>query len=259
MIKQIGRFFRAFIFIMPLSLTSCESKIDRNRIWIVGTNATYPPFEYVDAQGEVVGFDIDLAKAISEKLGKQLEVREFAFDALILNLKKHRIDAILAGMSITPSRQKEIALLPYYGDEVQELMVVSKRSLETPVLPLTQHSSVAVQTGTFQEHYLLSQPGICVRSFDSTLEVIMEVRYGKSPVAVLEPSVGRVVLKDFPNLVATRLELPPECWVLGCGLGVAKDRPEEIQTIQQAITDLKSEGVIQSLTKKWQLSEVAYE
>ncbi|WP_100934636.1 transporter substrate-binding domain-containing protein [Candidatus Chlamydia corallus] len=259
MMKQINRFFRVFFFITLLSLTGCQSKTDPHRVWIVGTNATYPPFEYVDAQGKVIGFDIDLARVISEKLGKQLEIREFAFDALILNLKKHRIDAILAGMSITPSRQKEIAMLPYYGDEVQELTVVSKRSLETPVFPLTQHSSVAVQTGTFQENYLLSQPGICVRSFDSTLEVIMEVRYGKSPIAVLEPSVGRVVLKDFPNLIATRLELPKESWVLGCGLGIAKDRPEEIEAVQQAIADLKSEGVIQSLSKKWQLSEIDYE
>nr|WP_108896563.1 transporter substrate-binding domain-containing protein [Chlamydia serpentis] len=243
---------------MLLGLTSCQSRIDRNRVWIVGTNATYPPFESVDTQGKVVGFDVDLAEAISEKLGKQLEIREFAFDALILNLKKHRIDAILAGMSITPSRQKEITMLPYYGEEVRELMIVSKDSLEKPLLPLTDYSSIAVQTGTFQENYLLSQPGVSVRSFDSTLEVIIEVHYGKSPIGILEPSIGSIVLKEFPNLVATKLELPEEYWVLGFGIGLAKDRPEEICVLEDVISNLKNEGVLQSLSEKWQLDQVAY-
>ncbi|WP_348663800.1 transporter substrate-binding domain-containing protein [Chlamydia vaughanii] len=238
-----------------LLLAGCASSPDRSRVWIVGTNATYPPFEFIDENGQVVGFDIDLAEALSKKLGKRLEVREFAFDALILNLKKHRIDALLAGMSITRSRQKEIAMIPYHGEGVCELTVVSKQTLNNQgVLPLSQYSSIAVQTGTFHEDYLLSLPGVCVRSFDSTLEVIMEVKCRKSPIAILEPSVARVVLRDFPDLHAVNIALPEEWWVLGCGIGIAKDRPEHVAEVEQALNELQSEGVVKDLTKKWGLN-----
>ena len=129
-------------------LTGClkENGDSLGEKFIVGTNATYLPFEFVDEKGETVGFDIDLAREISKKLGKKLEVREFAFDALILNLKQHRIDAIMAGVSITPSRLKEIFMIPYYGEEIKNLVLVFKGENAEP-LPLAQYSSVVVQTG----------------------------------------------------------------------------------------------------------------
>ncbi|AQT77475.1 transporter substrate-binding domain-containing protein [Chlamydia gallinacea] len=234
-------------------LIGCSHSPEGDSPWIVGTNATYPPFEFINAEGKVVGFDIDLAEALSKKLKKHLEVREFAFDALILNLKKHRIDAVLAGMSITPSRQKEIVMLPYYGDHVVELSLVALQPLDTAV-PLNHYTSIAVQTGTFQEDYLLSLPGVIVRSFDSTLEVLMEVNCKKSPVAILEPSIARSVLKDFPDLCVTPLSLPEERKVLGFGLGIAKDQPEQVKEVQKALQELQAEGVLSNLEKKWGLS-----
>ncbi|WP_375793540.1 transporter substrate-binding domain-containing protein [Chlamydia sp. 12-01] len=254
--KQFTFYLRALFCGFCLFLVGCNSPIEREKIWVVGTNATYPPFEFIDENGQVVGFDMDLAEAISKKLDRQLKVVEFSFDALILNLKKHRIDAILAGMSITKSRQKEISMIPYHGEGVCELTIVSKQPIsKEDVLPLSKYTSVAVQTGTFHEDYLLSLPGVCVRSFDSTLEVLMEVGCKKSPVAVLEPSVARVVLKEFPDLYTTTIDLPEDWWVLGCGLGIAKDRPEHVEEVQKALNELQAEGTIRELEKKWGLDQ----
>lgn len=252
------KFFYSFLIaaciISGLISSGCHSSARQEDVLVVGTNATYPPFESIDDKGEVVGFDIDLAHAIGKKLNKRIQVQEFAFDALILNLKKHRIDVLLAGMSITRSRQKEIAMIPYYGEDVKELIFVTSKCVDKKtLLPLSQFSSIAVQTGTFQEDYLLSISGTSVRSFDSTLEVLMEVCCNKSPIAVLEPSVARVVLKDFPSLYATCLDLPEDQWVMGFGLGVANDRPELIAQISKAIQELRQEGVLAALEKKWGL------
>ena len=249
-------FWMAFLAVVSsFCLTGClkEDGDSLGEKFIVGTNATYLPFEFVDEKGETVGFDIDLAREISKKLGKKLEVREFAFDALILNLKQHRIDAVMAGVSITPSRLKEIFMIPYYGEEIKNLVLVFKGENAEP-LPLAQYSSVAVQTGTYQETYLQSLPGVRIRSFDSTLEVLMEVLHNKSPVAVLEPSIAQVVLKDFPTLTTATIELPEDQWVLGYGIGVASDRPSLAFEIEAAVQEIKNEGVLAELEQKWGLN-----
>jgi ABC-type amino acid transport/signal transduction systems, periplasmic component/domain len=251
--KKAWMTFLAIVCSFCLAGCSKESKDSVSEKFIVGTNATYPPFEFVDERGETVGFDIDLAREISKKLGEKLEVREFAFDALVLNLKQHRIDAIMAGVSITSSRLKEILMIPYYGEEIKSLVLVFKDG-DSKSLPLDQYNSVAVQTGTYQEEYLQSLPGVRIRSFDSTLEVLMEVLHSKSPIAVLEPSIAQVVLKDFPTLTTETIDLPEDKWVLGYGIGVASDRPSLASDIEAAVQEIKKEGVLAELEQKWGLN-----
>ncbi|EPP35396.1 putative ABC transporter arginine-binding protein ArtJ [Chlamydia ibidis] len=239
-----------------LFLVSCGQNLKREEVFIVGTNAAYPPFEYIDKEGKIVGFDIDVAEAVSSKLNKRLEIRDFSFDALLLNLKRNRVDAVISGMSITPSRKKEIVMIPYYGEGVYSLTAISRNNItEQCVVPLSQYSSVAVQTGTYQEDYLRSLPNVAIRSFDSALEVIMEVLGKKSPLAVFEPSVARVVLKDFPELHCTQICLPESWWVLGYGIGISKDNESLVQEVSQAISELKTEGVLHKLEEKWGLSK----
>lgn len=254
-IKRKKTWIAFLAVVCSFCLTGClkEGGDSNSEKFIVGTNATYPPFEFVDKRGEVLGFDIDLAREISNKLGKTLDVREFSFDALILNLKQHRIDAVITGMSITPSRLKEILMIPYYGEEIKHLVLVFKGENKHP-LPLTQYRSVAVQTGTYQEAYLQSLSEVHIRSFDSTLEVLMEVMHGKSPVAVLEPSIAQVVLKDFPALSTATIDLPEDQWVLGYGIGVASDRPALALKIEAAVQEIRKEGVLAELEQKWGLN-----
>src|SRR5690606_29652193 len=108
----------AMVLLVIFVSSSCRrTNNNDNQILIVGTNPKYPPYESIDAQGNVQGFDIDLGRALAHKLGKKIEIRELSFDALILALKQGKIDIILSGMSITSSRQKEIIMLPYQGEE----------------------------------------------------------------------------------------------------------------------------------------------
>lgn len=247
-------FKRVLIIVGAISLLvllcCCHEKKSQD-IWVVGTNATYLPYEFIDSQGKVVGFDVDLAQALSRKLGKTLEVQEFAFDALILNLKQHRIDAILAGMSITQDRLKEIHMIPYEGEELRELTLVSKN--KHPHKDLSKYSSVAVQTGTFHEEFLRTLPGVRIRSFDTALEVMMEVRYNKSPVAIFEPTVARLALKEFPEMHPTVYPLPESFWVLGNGIGIAKDRPEHKEEVLKALQEIRESGELAKLQKAWGL------
>ncbi|EOK5314485.1 transporter substrate-binding domain-containing protein, partial [Shigella sonnei] len=75
----------------------------------IGTDPTYAPFESKNSQGELVGFDIDLAKELCKRINTQCTFVENPLDALIPSLKAKKIDAIMSSLSITEKRQQEIA------------------------------------------------------------------------------------------------------------------------------------------------------
>ncbi|MDY4831695.1 MAG: transporter substrate-binding domain-containing protein, partial [Treponema sp.] len=90
----------------------------------LGTNAAFPPFEYVDGKS-VVGFDITMGQKIAKTAGKKLEVVDMAFDSLIPALQSGTIDFIAAGMSVTEERKKNVDFsVPYFQSE--QVIIVRK-------------------------------------------------------------------------------------------------------------------------------------
>ena len=81
------------------------------------TEASYPPFESIDANNKIVGFDVDLANALCKEIDATCTFSNQAFDSLIPSLKFRRIDAVMAGMDITPEREKQVLFTtPYYDN-----------------------------------------------------------------------------------------------------------------------------------------------
>jgi histidine transport system substrate-binding protein len=118
----------------------------------IGTDPTYAPFESKNAQGELVGFDIDLAKELCKRINTQCTFIENPLDALIPSLKAKKIDAIMSSLSITEKRQQEIAFTDklYAADS---RLVVKKGSDITPDLAKLKGKRVGVLQGTTQETY----------------------------------------------------------------------------------------------------------
>ena len=90
-----------------------------------GVSATYPPFESLDASNQIVGFDIDLAKALCKQMQADCTFTNHAFDSLIPSLKFKKYDAVISGMDITPERSKQVAFTdPYYANSA---VVIAKK------------------------------------------------------------------------------------------------------------------------------------
>lgn len=243
-----------FLLILTLFLSSCnQQKKDKEYVQrlVVGTNATYPPYEFINEEGKTIGFDIDLAHALAEKLGKEVDVREFSFDALILNLQKKKIDCILAGMSITPEREERIAMIPYYGSQVTELGLVFWKKAPSCPCNFSQYKFIAAQTGTLQEKFACFLAPSKVKPVESILDLIMEVKYCKSDVAIIGSDLISILKNQFPEIIIIMLPLPDSWKILGNGIGINKENKELIEKVRVAIQELKDGGVIDSLEKKW--------
>ena len=103
------------------------------KTYVVGTSADFPPFEYVE-DGNYVGFDLDLIRAIGEEQGFDVEIKDMSFDSLIAGLKTGNVDIVIAGMTITDKREKVVDFTnPYYTAD-QSVIVKEDSDLNLTVL-----------------------------------------------------------------------------------------------------------------------------
>lgn len=240
------------------NLTGCsqQNRQTKEDVIILGTTANYPPYETYDRDGKIVGFDIDVAMALAEKLGKQLVVKDMTFDALILSLKQGKVDFIMGGISITSSRKEEVTMIPYQGEEIRELALAFWKEIPQGFesfenIQESSQSVIAVMVGTFQEEYLRKASNVQVKALDANSDLILDIQYGKSTAALFEPHIARAMKKQFPDLQLVILKLNREDWVLGNGIGVKKDNSHLIKAVDEAVFALKNEGVISELEIKW--------
>lgn len=237
---------------------SCKGREAEPSVLRIGTNANFPPFETIDKNGGLVGFDIDMGRAIAEVLGLKPEFKEFDFDALILALKKNQIDVIMSGLSITSSRKEEIAMEPYQGKPMTEIALLFWNEMPNDLhsledvkrLSSEKKMAVSVQAGHFLEGFLREQ-GIDVKPLVGPPEQILDIKYKKSLAAALDDSNARVLASKHPDLKLLTFTLPEEKWDLGMGIGIKKENIDLQEKIRDAVKKLEERGVIKALSKKW--------
>ena len=227
--------------------------IKKEDVLILGTNCGFAPYEIINDNGDIEGFDIDVAKEIANKMGKKLVVKDMGFDSLILQLKQNKIDFVIAAMSIIPSRLKEIEMVHYHGEQLQFLTLVFWKQIPVGVKSACELKDqiICVQPGSIQEECLLKHNFTRVKTLENVADLIMDIKYGKSIAAVLEPLVVVSLQKKYSELKALNFELGKEDKTLGHGVGIKKDNTNLICSVEEIVKELKANGAIEKLEKKW--------
>lgn len=127
---------------------STISKVEKDKKLIIGTNAGYYPFEMIDKDGKMVGYDIDVATALAKSMGATVEVKQFGFDALIPALQTGKIDMIFAGMTITKERENAVSFADAYYETGQGVMVRNDSKIKDLKEVDEKGKTVVVQIGT---------------------------------------------------------------------------------------------------------------
>lgn len=215
-----------------------------------GTAANYPPFEFIDAQNKITGFDIDLVDALSKKIGFDYKVVNMSFDGLIAALKAGKIDAIASAMSATDDRRKSVDFTaPYYSTENVYLRkkgndaVSDKASLKG--------KKVGAQLGTVQEAAARAIDGVKVVPSEEMITPILGLKAGKIDAVVIDSSIGYGYLKQNPELEEFFKEADGSE-----GFSMAFDKgkhTELISKIDVAIEEMKKDGSYDELLKKYDL------
>lgn len=231
---------------------------------VVGTCSGFPPYELMDQSGNIVGLDIDVARALAQALGKKLEIRDMSFDALIIALQQGKIDCAIAGISITKSRQQEIALIHYSGKPLSALPLVFWEEIPKNIYKLNDlkfhpNKTVCAQAGTIQHEIISTYDWLDIKCLENIADLIMDIKYGKSIATVLEPKVVYALQKKYSQLKTLDIPLTPEQQDFGFGIGVNKNNRELIKKISAVIETLKTNGTIEQFETKWINGEIAHD
>ncbi|MDF5737850.1 MULTISPECIES: ABC transporter permease subunit [unclassified Nostoc] len=216
------------------------------------TSPDYPPYEFYDTkQGErqIVGFDVDIAKTLAQELGFKLQVIESDFNGLIPALQAKRADFVMAGMTPTPERQKNVDFsIIYY--QAKDTIVAPKNSNLKQTKDLA-FKKVGVQLGTIQEQNAkkIAQKvtGIQLKQLNRVPEVIQEIKSGRIDAAIVEDTVARGFAQANPDL---EFNVIPSDEVSGSAIAFPKGSGL-VKPFNKVLQQMKSKKELEKLVTKW--------
>jgi len=238
LLVTIGLVFTSMI------LASCSSTPTKIR---VATDATWPPFEYVNEQTkQIEGFDIDLFKAIAEKENLDVEFINVAFDPLLAGMAQGTYDAAISSITITEERAKVMLFSdPYYA--AGQLVVVRKDNT-TITGKDTLTGNVGAQIGTTGAMEVEKIPAATLKTYDDIGLAFQDLMNGQINAVVSDNwlAVGYVA-KNQDKLKTAGAIFTSENY----GIAVAKGKTDLLAKINAGLKAVKSEGLIEELSQKW--------
>jgi len=214
---------------------------------MVGTDATYPPFESKDAKtGKVIGFDIDLMSAICEELGVKCGFTVVPFDGVISGLKNQKYDAIISAFTITPEREKIVDFSqPYY--QAGQSIAVREDEENIKSLDDLVGKRIGVQLGTTGEILAKKIKRAKIISYDNIGAAFIDMDNHKLDAVINDkPTSERVIaVKGKAKIVGETLTSE------NYGIAVRKGEQRLLDAINRSLEKLQVTGKIQQIKDKW--------
>ncbi|WP_312640782.1 ABC transporter substrate-binding protein [Hydrogenoanaerobacterium sp.] len=210
---------------------------------IMVTEAGFAPYEYYDGQN-VVGVDVDIAKEIAAAMGKELVVKDIAFDSIIPEINAGKADFGVAGMSITPERLETVDFTIEYATSKQ-VVVVKKDNTAIKTPEDIKGKKVAVQLGTVADIVVSEDyPDCTLIQQKKYLAAAEDVKSGKADCIVMDALPAEELVKENPELVILEQELFTDKY----GMAVKKGNAALLEQINAVLQKLMDEGKIAEFT-----------
>jgi polar amino acid transport system substrate-binding protein len=226
------------------------SGTEDKKVLKMATSADYPPFEYIDtAKGsEIIGFDIDLANALAEKTGYELEIQDMDFNSLIPALQAKQIDLVLAGMTPTPERKENVDFTDVYY--TANHMIVSLKDKEIKSIEELKGKTIGVQLGSIQEEKatkISEQVELKIENRNKISDLIQELKTGRIDAAIIEDTVANRYFEKDQQLAGFTLTSEDEA---GSAIAFQKDSAVT-KEFNDALNEMKENGELEKLVIKW--------
>jgi len=243
--KKVTYVFYALVAVLALSLSACAAKTEKVT---VATDATFPPFEYVDeASKEMAGFDIDLMNAIAEKAGFEVEWVNTPFDSVVAGVSECQYDVAIAAISYTEERAQAMLFSDTYVDAGQ---IVAVRIDETEItgkddLP---GKTVAAQLGTTGEMEAQAIADVNYKPYDSYDLAMLDLMNGQVDAVIGDkPTVDSFIGQYSDKLMTVGETFTSEKYAIA----LCKDMTDLQKQINDALNALVADGTVAALSEKY--------
>lgn len=222
----------------------------------VGTEATYPPFEFRNQDNEMTGFDIELVQAIGEHMEKDVELVDMSFDGLIPALMTGKIDMVAAGMTNTEKRKEKVGFSDVYY-HIENAFVTKADDDSIKELKDLSGKVATVQIGTAQDSFITELgTAASVKRFQKNDDALREVMLGRGDFTVINLTVANSFLRNSEAFkgklkIALRnfINEPDE----GIALAVPKGDDLFLSAVNRALAEIEASGELQELKVKYQI------
>ena len=212
----------------------------------MSTNAAFPPYESTDDNGNFVGIDVDVAAAIAEKLGLELQVDDMDFDAALLAAQNGKSDLVMAGVTVTEDRQLVMDFSDSYATGIQSIIVKEDSDIASP--DDLADKMIGTQRGTTGYIYCSDDFGDeHVTPYDDGLTAVQALVNGQVDAVVIDNAPAKEFVAANPGLKILDTSYAEEDYAIG----VAKGNTAMLDAINGALEELKNDGTLQTIIDKY--------
>ena len=212
---------------------------------VMATNATFPPYEYVDGE-DYAGIDVEVAQAIADELGMELEIQDIDFNSIIPAIESGKADVGIAGMTKTPEREKNVNFSESYATGIQSIIVKEDSDIASP--DDLEGVKIGVQESTTGHIYCEDDYGADnVIAYTSGANAIEALKTGKVDAVVIDNQPAKEFVKANEGLKVLDTDYVEEEYAIA----IAKDNEELLEKVNGVIKQMKEDGSLQAILDKY--------
>lgn len=254
--KKIVALILALVCVFALCACSGGDNGDEKKTLVMATNATFPPYEYYEGK-DMVGIDVEIAQAIADKLSMELEIQDMAFDAVISSVASGKADMGMAGLSVTPDREKQVKFSDSYCTGIQVIIVPEDSDITSADDILAKieagediqigcqvgttgytYSSDTVENGGFGEDH--------VQAFPAGADAIAALLSDKIDCVIIDNEPAKAFVERNDGLVILDSKYVSEDYAIA----FAKDS-EIADDVNKALQELIADGTVAKIIAKY--------
>ena len=238
------------VAVCSVSLVACggkneeEKKAEDNKTLVMATNAEFPPYEYYEGE-EVVGIDVDIAKAVAEELGMELKIEDMAFDSVIPAVSSGKADIALAGLTVTDERKENLNFTDTYAKATQVIIVKEDSEIAGP--DDLEGKKIGVQLGTTGDLYASDIKDAEVEQYNKGFEAVQATMQGKIDAVIIDSEPAKEFVAEAEGLKILDEAFTEEEYAIG----IAKDNDELLEKVNKALKSLKESGKLDEIVAEY--------
>lgn len=243
------------LMMVGVVLTGCGSSATKAPVQkkiVIGLDDSFPPMGFRDEKNNIVGFDIDMAREASKRLGMEVEFKPIDWGSKEAELNGKRVDALWNGMNITEKRKENVLFSEPYMDGKQLIFLAKGSTVKS--LDDLKGKIVGVQSASTADEIIEGNKAMKdsfkeVRKYGDCIAAFMDLKTGRVDAVVTDEIFGRYFISKTPDTFIVLDKVVGEVGILG--IGFRKDDKELRDKVQKVLDEMKKDGTSGKISKQW--------